>query len=120
MFIWCDFFLDDFDSGRYLKLTSDIDPSYLVENPKQIRDPQIEQNSIEIKLKYENKLTKSFNEMKQGDEVDVYGLTFFCPKNNEPHSGSVSTLYFNRLEYLEDGSIASIILNNKPFDEGSC
>lgn len=52
LFIWCDFFLDDFDSGRYLRLTSDIDPAYLGESPPKIRDPQILESSIEMKVSY--------------------------------------------------------------------
>jgi hypothetical protein len=110
MFIWCEFFLDDFGSGRYLRLTSDTEPDFLIKNPKQIRDAQIEKSSIEMKSKYELKLTNSFRDMKQGSEVDVYGLTFFCPNNSEATSGSMSTLYFNRIE-CENDVINAIVLN---------
>jgi hypothetical protein len=77
MFIWCDFFLDDFDAGRYLLLTPDIDESYLDENPAKIRDPQLFKSSIEMKTKYEIKFTKTFLSMQLKDEVEIYGLTFF-------------------------------------------
>ena len=77
MFIWCDFFLDDFGAGRYLLLTPDIDSNYLSESPEKIRDPQLYESSIEMKTKYEIKFTQSFLSLALNDEVEIYGLTFF-------------------------------------------
>ena len=115
MFIWVDFFLDDFGNGRYLKLKPDIDPLYLIESPPKIRDPQVELNSIEIKKKYEEVFTNSFLHMDKGKEVDVYGLTFFYPNNND-NGGCVFTMSFNRVE-TEGDEIAKIVLNRKENNE---
>ena len=114
MFIWCEFFLDDFESGRYLKLTPDIDEAFLVESPTHIRDPQVVSSSIEMKNKYENKFTRTFMDMKRGEEVEVYGITFFCPKNTEPNGGNMETLYFSRVELDSFNEITEIVLNSQP------
>ena len=119
MFIWCDFFLDDFESGRYLKLTPDIDEAFLCESPSHIRDPQVVLSSIEMKNKYENKFTKTFMDMKRGEEVEVYGITFFCPKNTEPNGGNMETLYFNRVELDSSNQITAIVLSSQQDEESS-
>ena len=112
MFLWCDFFLDDFDTGRFVKLTPDISDSFLIENPHKIRDPHILASSLEIKSKYEEKFTHSFLSLRKGSEVEVYGITFFCPKINEHSGGSVLTMIFNRVElHNETNAIEKIILN---------
>lgn len=113
MFIWCDFFLDDFDSGRYVRLTPDIDESYLLESPPKIRDPQLFESSIEMKSKYESKFTQSFLTMQPGDEVEIYGLTFFCPKNTHKNGGNMLTMNFQRIEFEQDSEneIKSIVLD---------
>ena len=117
MFIWCDFFLDDFDSGRFVKLTPDIDESFLVESPPKIRDPQVVSSSLEIKAKYEDKFTNSFLSMSKGAEVEVFGITFFCPKINELSGGSVLTMVLNRIVINEHDQIEKIILNRAANEE---
>lgn len=131
MFIWCDHILDDFDMGRYVKLTQNISELYLIERPLKCRDEQIKQASHEMKLKYENKFTSQFLTMLEGTEVEVYGITFFCPKTNNlvsTNCGTVLTMVFNRIELYnspklikasgEDGSklVRSIILNRLQID----
>lgn len=111
MFVWCDFFLDDFDAGRYMKLTPDIDEEYISKSPALRRDPQIVKYAIDMKSKYEDKYTNLFNEMDQGTELEVYGLTFFCPKNDEPNGGTMANMYFNRVVKDSDERIVEIILN---------
>ena len=112
MFLWCDFFLDDFDSGRYLKLTPDTPDTFLIEHPVKIRDSQILSSSLELKAKYEEKFTNTFLTMSKGSEVEVYGITFFCPKINEHSGGTVLTMIFNRVEMnKETNTIEKIVLN---------
>lgn len=112
MFLWCDFFLDDFDSGRFLKLTPEIPETFLVEHPVKIRDAQIFSSSLELKTKYEDKFTNTFLTMRKGTEVEVYGITFFCPKINEHSGGTVLTMLFNRVEMNNDtNTIEKIVLN---------
>ena len=116
MFIWCDFYLDDFETGRYVKLIPDIDQELLSEEPEKIRDPQILASANEMKSRYEDKFTKSFLNMKEDTEIEVYGLTFFCPKNNEPNGGSMETLYFKRIEKNDEdneSAIEAIVLADK-------
>ena len=118
MFIWCDFFLDDFGMGRYVKLTPDINELYLCERPAKIRDEQIKQASYEMKSKYEIKFTNQFLDMLQGTEVEVYGITFFCPQTNNfvnTNCGTVLTMVFNRVEMYRN-EIKSIILNRLQID----
>jgi hypothetical protein len=117
MFIWCDFFLDDFDAGRYLKLTPDIDDDYLSKSPAPRRDPQIIKYALEMKTKYEVKYTNLFKTMKPGTELEVYGLTFFCPKNNQPNGGVMVAMNFSRIVEGPD-SVSEIILT-KASDDGS-
>jgi hypothetical protein len=98
MFIWCDFFLDDFDMGRYLKLTPHIDDAFLGRSPPNIRDAQIFADSIEMKRRYEKDFTNLFYSIDKGTDVEVYGLTFFCPKSQEPCGGNIFTMLLNRIE----------------------
>lgn len=111
MFIWCDFFLDDFDSGRYIKLTPDIDEAYLVESPTKIRDNQVVQSSVEMKQRYEDKFTATFISMPKGTEVEVYGVAFFNPKNSQSNSGLVLTMNLERVEAEVDGELINITDN---------
>jgi len=50
--------------------------------------------------------------MRKGSEVEVYGITFFCPKINEHSGGTVLTMIFNRVEMNNDtNTIEKIVLN---------
>jgi hypothetical protein len=117
MFIWCDFFLDDFDAGRYLLLTPDIDENYLIESPAKIRDPQLLESSLEMKTKYEIKFTQSFLSMQPGDDVEIYGLTFFCPRTSQKNGGNMLTIQLKRIETIKneetnENEIIAIILKS--------
>ena len=77
-----------------------------------LRDPQILSSSLELKSKYEEKFTNTFMTMRKGSEVEVYGITFFCPKINEHSGGTVLTMTFNRVEMNNDtNTIEKIVLN---------
>ena len=116
MFIWCDFFLDDFNQGRYLKLTPEIEDEYLSSSPAKRRDAQIEKSALEMKTKYEEKFTNQFLTMEVNSEVEVYGLTFFCPINDEINGGCMATMYFNRVEKGDDNKVNAIVLNGKSME----
>lgn len=114
MFVWCDFFLDDFEEGRYVKLTPEIDDEYISSSPKPRRDPLIVKYAHEIRVKYEVNFTDSFQTMEPGTEVECYGLTFFCPKNDEPNGGMMAIMYFKRCETNANGKITEIVLSAEP------
>jgi len=111
--------LDDFDAGRYLKLTPEIDDEYLTRAPTPRRDPQIIKYALEMKQKYEIKYTDMFKTMQPDTELEVYGLTFFCPKNNQPNGGVMVTMNFSRILRGEDGESVSEIVLNKACEDGT-
>lgn len=82
-----------------MKLSPEIDESFLCENPPKVRDQQILGSSIEMKSKYEEKFTSTFLNMEKGCEIEVYGLTFFCPQSNDSSGGTVLTMVLNRIEF---------------------
>ena len=114
MFVWCDFFLDDFDEGRYVKLTADIEQDYIGSSPQARRDPLIVKCASEMRTKYEVAYTDSLRSLKTGAEIECYGLTFFCPKNDEPNGGMTVPMLFGRCELDASGKVAAIVLSAGP------
>lgn len=98
MFIWCDFYLDDFDLGRYVKLTPELDSALLTASPPQQRDPVIVARSLEIADEYEREFTRTLCcSLKPGHSVEIYGAAFFDPLHSSD-SADVFTMKFVRIE----------------------
>lgn len=117
MFIWCDFYLDDFDLGRYVKLTPDIDSSLLTASPTQQRDPVVLARSLELAKEYEHEFTRTFNSMKPNQNVDVFGAAFFDPLDSA-ECADVLTMRFVRVERdVESDKILEILLESETGQE---
>ena len=80
LFIWCDFYLDDFAAGRFVRLDERTDGELVTARPRMQRDPHIVAEYAATKHAYEQDFTGMLLAMRPGTEVDVYGLSFFCQK----------------------------------------
>lgn len=69
-----------------------------------------------MKTKYEEKFTRQFLTMEENAEVEVYGLTFFCPINEKVNGGCMATMFFGRVEKGENDEVTAIYLNGKSVD----
>lgn len=108
MFIWCDFFLDDFGLGRYMKLSSDIDANLLEASPAKQRDPLILSHSLEMKHNYEVTFTRQLASLKRGQVVEVFGAAFFDPLRAV--DSAVLSMKLSRIENHNNDDISTIFL----------
>ena len=70
-----------------------------------------------MKTKYEIKFTQSFLSMQPGDDVEIYGLTFFCPRTSQKNGGNMLTIQLKRIETIKneetnENEITAIILKS--------
>lgn len=116
MFIWCDFYLDDFGLGRYAKLTANMDTSLLAASPPQQRDPLVQAHARQMKHDYEHEFTSELIDMRPGESVELFGAAFFNPLF--VHSADVLVMRFVRIERTAEAgdnelNISAVVLENE-------